>query len=325
MNELMLNAENALFNLMHSFEAFEKECVMGTDMLAAYDRFATIRSYIEQHPLDNSFLAMYGKELVGIAPSIFNKDRKAVVEELTVASETYTLRAIAHDVYTFILNLIKRVIDFIKRLFIESRRVQAGFIALRKSVDLHAHIDTRTISYGGYAYDPLMRTLADNGGMFAGVPVIDKATAQYSGGYMPAFRAFIEKQMNVLKITNTARLFDYDPTTYRFSLRSTRKGYASLDEAGIRTSLTLFSIIESIESNLEMVRKFEPIATKFKDTLEIMKQEAAPAFPDATEYAEAHYAYISTYMSTVPPLVLDSARVFMRVMRYIITPDKESE
>lgn len=291
-------------------------------ILSAYDNYSKIKTLIKENGIDDTLVALWGKELEPIAPSIFNKNKDVVIKELEAIHEGYIIKGIANDIYTFIRKLILGVIKFIKTIFDQTRRVQAAFHNLRKKVDIVPHIDTRQLVYQGYDRTLVHNTLIDNGGSLVDIPVIDKNRAG-DKGFMVAFNEVIEKQQDVLKIRDENRLFAYNSNTYTFSKRQVQRGFASLSAAGVENALVLRGILNQVESNLDMIRQFEPAVKRFETALQFLENEYGNSSQDVMSYVKAHGTYISTYMSTVPSLLFQITTDFMDVMKQTLVTTKE--
>jgi len=311
--------------LLQSFlmaDEFGRKIDEYTKVLTAYDNYSKLKKLITENGIDNTLITLWGDELEVIAPSIFKKDRDAVLKELDAVHEGYIIKGIASDIYNFIKKIIQGVIKFIKTMFNQSRRMQAVFRALRKKVDVVAHIDTRQLSYRGYDRTLVHNTLVDNGGFLVDVPIIDKDRAG-ERGFMNAFNEAIAKHQDVLKIKDENRLFLYSPSIYTFAKRKVNRGYVSLSAAGIENSLVLRSVLNQIDSNLDMIRQFEAAVTKFETSLNFLEGEYGNSSDDVMSYVKAHGTYISTYMATVPSLLFEITADFMEVMKQTLVTTKD--
>ena len=303
-------------------DEFGKQVNDYAQVLSAYDNYTKMKAFIKEHGIDDTLVALWGKEIEDLAPSILKKDRNAVLEELNAVHEGYIISGIARDIYNFIAKIIKGVLKWIRTMLSQSRRVQAAFRSLRKKVDVVPHIDTRQLTYGGYEWKLVHNTLADNGGTLLDVPIIDDKTVG-DGKFMDAFEAAIARQRDILKIRDENRLFRYEAPTHTFSKRQVQLGFTSLSAGGIENSNMLRSALNLIESNLDMVRQYEPAVQKFEKALEYLEKEYGNSSQDVMKYVQAHGTYISTYMSTVPPLIFEITAHFMDVMKQTLVTTKD--
>ncbi len=311
----------AIGNLVVSAGELRQDMTDQCTIMAGFDSIRNLQSTVKAHGLEDSILSLHGDELNSICPGLLEMDRETATEALVGALANFVGKT-AQEIYRLIKAMIKRIIKFIKMMLSKVRRVQATFKKLRKQVILVDYLDPSAITYNGWSWKLVSNTLNDQGGALLDVPVIDAKAAEHGGGFLNAFIFAVGKQKDVLKVQDVNRLYQYVNASHMFVRRTDVKaGYTNLKTAGIETVHTLRAALNSIESNLDLMRQFAPAVEKFEKALTFMERDYADD-QDASAYVRAHGTYISSYMSTVPPILFNITDHFMAVMKQIVSPTK---